>query len=266
MDAAYDELVPYAAHLVLDGTAAVCFGPVSATLARIAAARDDGDDARRWYDHAARILHGIGAPLLLQRVRDEVAALDATGGMETAAELRREGDAWLIAFGGESVRLRHAKGLGDLAVLLAQPGREVHVLDLVAAAEGRAPAARREGWGDDVIDATARAAYEQRVRDLSEDLDEATAHHDLERAARLEVELDAVAAELARSLGLSGRVRRTADDTERARKAVGMRLRATIDRIGAELPALGHHLRHSVRTGLYCSYAPERPVMWRTDD
>ncbi len=264
MDDAYADLEPYAAHLVLDGTAAVCYGPVSTTLARIAAARGDREQARRWYDHASQILSRIGAPLLLQRVEQEVASLDTAEPADVAV-IAREADAWLVGYAGSSARLRHAKGLSDLAVLVAQPGREVHVLDLVAAAEGRSPSAARTGWGHEVIDATARAAYEQRVRDLSEDLDEATAHHDLARAARLEAELDAVATELARSLGLSGRVRRTTDDTERARKAVGMRLRASIDRIAEQLPALGHHLQHAVRTGIYCSYQPEHPVTWRTE-
>lgn len=268
MDAVYDDLVPFAERLVLDGTAAVCHGPVAATLARIAIARGDHLAAGRWAALATRILQTVGAPLLLARLRRELAATGgvASVGSEAAptAAIGRDGDDWVVTYGTGQVRLRHAKGLSDLAVLLARPGREVHVLDLVAAAEGRAASSPGAVGRDTVIDATARAAYEQRIRDLVEDIDEAQRDNDVARAERLEDELDALTAELTRSLGLGGRSRRTVDDAERARKAVNMRLRATIDRIDEQHPSLGHHLRHSVRTGIYCSYRPEQDVVWQT--
>ena len=45
---------------------------------------------------------------------------------------RRDGDRWTAAFSGRTVTLRDAKGLRDLAVLLAAPGREVPATELVA--------------------------------------------------------------------------------------------------------------------------------------
>jgi hypothetical protein len=41
-----------------------------------------------------------------------------------------------------------------------------------------------------------------------------------------------------------------------------MRMRGAIDRIERELPDLGRHLRSSVRTGIYCTYAPEHDQVW----
>jgi len=52
------------------------------------------------------------------------------------------------------------------------------------------------------------------------------------------------------------------DPDERLRKAVSARVRSSIDRLEALHPLLGRHLRNSVRTGLWCSYQPERPVAW----
>ena len=49
---------------------------------------------------------------------------------------RREGDYWLVVFDGHTVRVRDLKGMRYLARLLADPGRELHVLDLVAAETG----------------------------------------------------------------------------------------------------------------------------------
>ena len=67
---------------------------------------------------------------------------------------------------------------------------------------------------------------------------------------------------LAGALGLGGRPRAAASNVERARKAVGMRLREACKRIDAELPELGRHLSSAVRTGTWCSYRPERPTEW----
>jgi hypothetical protein len=104
--------------------------------------------------------------------------------------------------------------------------------------------------------------YEQRVRDLTEEIEEADANHDDARAAKLDEERATLLEELARSLGLGGRGRPQASDAERARKAVGMRIRDAITRIDGEAPDLARHLRHSLRTGTFCSYRPEHPVDW----
>ena len=63
---------------------------------------------------------------------------------ESATEgLWREGDHWALRYRGREARLRHAKGLGYLAVLLEHPGAEIHVLELVAAVQGCAGLRRR---------------------------------------------------------------------------------------------------------------------------
>ena len=49
---------------------------------------------------------------------------------------RREGDYWSVIFEGHTVRVRDLNGMRYLARLLADPGREFHVLDLVAAETG----------------------------------------------------------------------------------------------------------------------------------
>jgi hypothetical protein len=256
-------LTPYADRLVLDGTAAVCYGPVASTLARIASARGDVEGARDWYDRAAAQLQSIGAPLLLSRLEKErTRSTDAPA--DSAPQLRREGDVWLLAYDGESIRLRHSKGLSDLALLVARPGALIHVFDLVAAAEGRSRQRDGEQSNDlgDVIDGRARAEYEQRIRDLTSDIEEAEANNDDGRAAVLDAEREMLLTQLAGALGLGGRARRGGGDAERARKAVGMRLRDAIGRIEQGLPGLGRHLRLSVQTGVYCTYAPERPLHW----
>jgi predicted ATPase len=177
---------------------------------------------------------------------------------QPGASLRLEGDGWLVTFEGTTVRVTHVKGMGDLAVLLDRPGREVHCLELMGAP-------RLEGDAGPRLDAEAKRQYEARVQELRETLEEAEAHHDPARAERARAELDAIADQLAGAFGLGGRARRQGDASERARSSVTRRLRAAIRRLEELHPALGRHLRSAVRTGLYCTYEPERPVRWRVE-
>lgn len=49
---------------------------------------------------------------------------------------RRDGEYWTVGYRGLVVTLRDSKGLRDLGRLLANPGREFHVLDLMADGTG----------------------------------------------------------------------------------------------------------------------------------
>lgn len=173
---------------------------------------------------------------------------------------QREGEIWTLTFAGRTVRVRDTKGLRDIAALLARPGRETHALDLM----GTALRDPNDG-GMELIDPQARRAYEARLDELQEELDEAQGANDPERGRRARDEMEFLAAELSRALGLAGRPRRQAGAPERARKAVTWRIRAGIARIEHEYPELGNHLRHAIRTGTFCSYAPEQPLVWRVE-
>jgi len=169
----------------------------------------------------------------------------------------RVGDAWMVDWAGRTLTMRASKGMQDLGRLLAEPGREIHCLEL-------AGAGAEQGSTGEVIDNTARRELEQRIRDLQEEIDEAEANHDHARADRAQEEFDAVVEHLAGALGLGGRARRGGSTAERARSAVTHRIRATIRRLADEHPDLGRHLAASVTTGVFCSYQPERPVTWTT--
>jgi hypothetical protein len=176
---------------------------------------------------------------------------------------RRDGDVWTLAFGGRTTALKDAKGLRDLAVLLAAPGREVAAADLAAGADGSQAAAAISALGaDPVLDDRARAAYRTRLAGLDDELATADAHHDLERSARLAAERDALIDELARATGLGGRRRRLGDAAERARTTVTARIRDAIRRIEQAHPELGAHLRASIVTGAHCAYRPAETMRW----
>lgn len=134
-----------------------------------------------------------------------------------------------------TARLRDAKGLADLAVLLAAPGRDVHVLTLAGATELRA--ARRPA---PVLDYDARRAYHRWLRGLASAIDDATDRGDALTRERLESDRDTLLDELRRATGLGGRARSLgADAGERARKAVPARLRDAVRRVAASNADLG---------------------------
>ena len=167
--------------------------------------------------------------------------------------LSRQGELWSLSAGGAPVLLKDSKGLGYLEVLLRDPGREVHVLDLVGSEHDG-------GDAGPLLDARARQSYRARAEELRDELAEATRDNDLGRSARARAELESIGEELARAVGLGGRDRRAASQAERARINVQRRLRDVIRRVDEHDATLGRHLAHSLVTGVFCSYVPAWPA------
>ena len=195
----------------------------------------------------------------------------APGEPETV--FRREGEYWTVSFGGKVVRMRDAKGLGYLARLLRDPHREFHVLDLLAGgAPRRSDATREDGLetasadAGAMLDQVAKHAYRDRIAELEAEIEQARRWNDLERAARVEGELDALTSELAHALGLGGRDRRAVSDSERARASVSKAVHSALRRLDDHHPELGRHLSLAVRTGTFCTYDPDplTSVTWDT--
>ncbi len=227
-------------------------------LGRLLRARGDGARATALAEQARRTAETLGMVRLLSALDACAPPADAAAPPVdgAVARLRREGEYWTLAYGDELVRLRHAKGIGFLRQLLANPGRELHVLDLAAE---RDPGAAEAVAGDagEVLDREAQVAYRRRLADLHDELAEARRFDDGDRIARAEREAAFLNGELARGVGLGGRSRRAASDAERARVNVSRTIQAIVRKIAAESPALGQLLLASVHTGLFCSYEPD---------
>jgi tetratricopeptide (TPR) repeat protein len=183
------------------------------------------------------------------------------------ATLERDGKWWTAGCADTAVRLPDTKGLRYLAELVTHPGAERHVLDLVDLVEGVSAGVDRRHLGDagQLLDATARTAYRRRIEELRDDIENALALGDDERAATLQGELDALVGELARAFGLGGRQRSASSASERARLNVTRALRAAIARLSEALPEAGAVLDRRVRTGFYCAYEPhpEDEILWK---
>ncbi len=221
--------------------------------ARMLTLRDGPGDRARAADlltEAATTFRRLGMTFFEQRARQR---LESVRGTDGRLRLRKEGEYWAVAFGGAELRQRDSKGIRYLARLVANPGREVHAVDLVVG-EGRGTAPRdREvagnGPGDAgaVLDPAAKAAYRRRLDQL----------RPLPRREDTEREIAFLEAELGSAEGLGGRDRRAASEAERARQSVTKAVKEALDRLSEADPDLGRHLRDAVRTGMYSSYGPD---------
>jgi hypothetical protein len=251
---------------------------VTTELVRHLAAAGTSEALRKAFGYACRggetAASGLGWE---EAVRLYETALDVSGcanlpgaGQEPcsgALAFRRDGDVWTVRYAGGDICLKDGKGPRYLATLLAAPGRELHVLELAAMSAPPAPSGATHGLSvgalggslDDAPDYRARREYRARLADLRAELDEAQRLGDLGRAEGLRGEADRLVAELAGRFSVRSARRGPA---ETARKAVTKVLRTQIGKLLDLHPALGRHLRDTIRLGTVCVYAPATIVAW----
>ncbi|HSK97446.1 MAG TPA: hypothetical protein VK891_12580, partial [Euzebyales bacterium] len=240
----FDDLRPLASSCGVNG-AVVAFAGSHAHAAGLLAAALGEPQASQLLDQAAATYRALGAAAWLAEVQD---GGPGTVAPASTASLHRRGPVWHVTFGGREVTVPHVKGLSDIARLVATPGAEVHVLDLVDSSDRSA----RPGA---VVDRSALQTYRRRLADLETEVDDAERNNDPERRARAEAERQALVDELGRVTGVRREPRQFANHpAERARKAVAGRVRDAIRKLDPVLPELAAHLEHTIRTGTYCSY------------
>ena len=260
--------------------------PFDAAVARTVLAevreREGNLDAATLEWQAARsAFESFGASGWVQRCDEKLSGPSARSvppPVNAAADavFRRDGDMRIVRLGGVDTVVRDLKGFRYIERLLAQPGREFHVLDLVAVENGVLPGrstatddleddGRLATRGLPVLDDQAREAYRRRLAEVEEDIDEATAMNDIVRCELAQRDRDYLIAELRSAVGLGGTQRSTGGSAERARSAVTRSLRYALTSLAKQHPLAATHLDQHVRTGIYCSYMPDElvPIHWQ---
>lgn len=171
---------------------------------------------------------------------------------------RKNGELWEMSYSGERVMLAELKGYQDIFVLLSNPHKEFHCSELMTV-----PVVN--GTEERAIDHKAHGDYKRKLAELQEDIDEAISMNDSVRAGLLQEEYDKILAHLKGALGLGGKARKIHDQQDKLRSAVTWRIRKAIRKISESLPALGVHLDNSVKTGVFCSYKPEKEISWNKE-
>jgi hypothetical protein len=192
-----------------------------------------------------------------------VAALGmAAAGGRIGNTFKLQGDMWVVSFEGTTVYLSNSVGMAYIARLLAEPGRELPAVSLLAARAGIDPRIASGSSGEVLTDET-RENYRRRYQDLQDDMEEAKEDNDLGRIAKLELEMEALTNELASATGLGGRSREKSD-IDKVRKSVSMAVARDVERIGKQHEALGRHLLAAIGSGRTFRYAPELETEWLT--
>jgi tetratricopeptide (TPR) repeat protein len=251
--AVYQMLAAHAGDHVVIGGCASYYGPVDHYLGLLAAALGDSSHATEHFQAAIEAARRLGATPWEDLSRDALATLGKTNSM---ACFKRDGSTWRLAYQGVEVHLPNAKGLQDLATLLAVPGREIHVYTLL----GRDVPAT---GADPVLDDEAKRQYRRRAKHLRETIEQADRDGDASASGAASKELEVLSRELSAAAGLHGRDRRLDDEVERARKTVSARIHDALSRIAFAHPALGSHFSSAIVLGVRCSYQPSEPIQWQ---
>jgi hypothetical protein len=257
------------ADRLLESARQVCrthrFGPWIARLslerARVQLAAGHVEEARSLFEEAAQIAAELGMRGIESKARTalgvsrQVASLDAPTPEETERmHLTRESEVWRVSWRSHVVRVKATRGVELLARLVAAAGERIHVLALA----GDSDAVLAETDAGDASDRRAVAAYRSRLAAIDGSISAAEGSGAGGRLRELQREREILLAEISRSIGLGGRLRKVGSATERARVAVTRRLKDVVARIADADAALGQHLRDEVRTGTYCVYLEMR--------
>jgi hypothetical protein len=176
------------------------------------------------------------------------------------ASLLNEGRSWTILWDRRKLRIKGGRGIRLLAVLIDNPERQFHVMDLERCERKDDPtecdpvfAFSNDG---SMLDEDTKNAHKANLVELRDQLEEAQQFNDLFRASKIREEMATITNELARACGLYGTARRAASDAERARVRVTVAVKGAIEKISKYNSAIGWHLATSVRTGAFCIYRP----------
>jgi TolB-like protein/tetratricopeptide (TPR) repeat protein len=180
------------------------------------------------------------------------ATTGSTGNLDNLFE--KKGEVWSMIFEGDERIVPGVKGFYDLQRLLQNHGSAVHCAELMDNAF--------YDEGVPAIDEISKKQYQAKILSLQEDLTEAENVQDYQRYAKIQEEYDTLLKHVSASLGLQGKTRKAGGNIEKARSAVTWRIRHAISKIEKEHPRLGSHLSYSIRTGTFCSYAPEQETSW----
>src|SRR5215471_2729773 len=164
-------LSPYADLWAISGIGAYIGGSLHHTLGRLAALLRRSNTANEHFRMAHAACVEAGAAALAESTRHTAlnlgftleadrltAASPRSGGAAGRNRFVRSGDVWELRYAGAEALVRDAKGIRDIARLLAQPERDITASTLIGA--------RVVQDGVEMLDSTARSAYRARLTEL----------------------------------------------------------------------------------------------------
>ena len=193
------------------------------------------------------------------------------------------GEFWTISYKGIPINLNDSIGLQYIHYLLGNPNNEFPVLALVHAIK-KAPPTKvvdyqnmdeeqlegqliedglNKGSTDYLLDEEAIAAYKNHYSKLKSELEEETTPKCKEEINETHEIMEKIVKLLTVGRDKSGKPRKFQDEAEKARKAVSKAVKKSLKKLENEHPALLLHFKSTLKTGMYCSYKPEKSIPWK---
>jgi hypothetical protein len=161
---------------------------------------------------------------------------------------QRKGKHRMLAFNSEIEITSETNGTWYIEQLLAKPNVAFRCTHLEALQAGLAEETSTGSIGE-VVDMETLKGYRDRLREIDEEVEEATSYNDPTRQEKLGDERQAILDQIKSAQGLGGRVRQNFD-AERSRKTVCKAISRAIEAIEKVHPELGLHLHKSINLGL----------------
>jgi len=175
--------------------------------------------------------------------------------------VRRQGAVWIFQYADRVTLIRDCKGMRLVAHILLHPYERIPAFVVESASEGHS-CYRAHGSAGEILTRETLDSYRGRWDDLREQLDEAQRNGDPRQAERIQQEIGFLAQQVSQGVGRHGRLRRAADETDRARLRTTMAIARFLKALKPHHPALWRHLSMSIQTGNSLAYVPERPTVW----
>ena len=173
---------------------------------------------------------------------------------------QRKGQHRMLAFNSEIEITTETNGTWYIEQLLAKPNVAFRCTHIEALHAGMAEETSTGSIGE-MVDMQALKGYHDRLREIAEELEEATSFNDPARQEKLGDERQAILDQIKSAQGLGGRVRHKFD-AERSRKTVCKAISRAIEAIEKVHPEMGLHLQKSINLGLEVSYCPDVVIDW----
>ena len=188
-----------------------------------------------------------------------------------------EGEFYSVTFDGRRFTIKKTVGMQYIVTLLSAPGKDFSACDLFQDA-GRAPLPRQSATGGDTMDAGLRLDcmvqdpivdgeairnIKKRISELVQEIEEAEANSNMERALLLRAKKESIEEQVYKATRPGGGAKAFRNDQARMIASVSKAISRGIDRIGSHDPDLAEHLRQSIKpVSPPYAYRPGKEISW----
>ncbi len=217
----------------------------------------------------------------LDAIRKPSLAEPSVKGKKAEYVFRSDGDIWEVVYKGNATNIKHRKGMLYIEHLLKNPKSEFKPLELKQIIDppetiklssdndtvGEIDGTKKQRGmshveANAIADKNALRAYNDRLTQIKEELEEAIRNKDQAKEDKLSTEKDAILQQVRSSTAIKGRLRQFSGDEAKVRDTISTAIRRAIKNIKEHHEELSQHLDSNINRGNPFSYSPEPELDW----